>query len=463
MKQFLLMILVTVGGSVASLVEPFWGILLYYWLAVLRPQYMWNWALPVELRWSLIAAVVVVLSVVLNLDRVVDRTRINLISVLIVVYAVLLGVSVITAYDTVTAQIWGIEYYKILLMALIATMVIQHAWQVKAIALMVALMLGYVGWEMNMLYLVDGRLDIFHHGYGNLDNNGAGLLMSIGIMFAYCFAVTSRHIWQRAFFWFLGVLMLHAMLMSYSRGAMLAAIVGAVWLLIHHRPRLKAGMIAIVLCFVVSVLAGKEIRERFMSMTDHETDYSGQSRLASWQAGWKLSWDRPLVGQGIRNSNQYMYYYGADKAGRTIHNQYLQIAADSGIPAACVYLVILGLAVHNLRRSQLKCERFLRQDDQHKLYEITEHQLDEIDQYRNIALGIQGGLITFCFGAFFLSIEIVELPWLIITVAGLMPGLIEKHIDSMIPLEFRETSAAVEPLRPTGYLPRRRLDAIPTS
>ena len=86
-------------------------------------------------------------------------------------------ISVITAYDTATAQIYGIEYGKIILMSVMAIILIQHVGQIRMIATMILLMLGYIAWEINSLYLIDGRLDIFHHGYGTLDNNGAGLML----------------------------------------------------------------------------------------------------------------------------------------------------------------------------------------------------------------------------------------------------------------------------------------------
>jgi len=463
MKQFILMIFITCAGSVASLVEPFWGLLLYYWLAVLRPQYMWKWALPVDLRWSLIAALVIVLSLALNPSKILNQARLNLISGLMIGYGLLLILSVLSAHDTVTAQIWGIEYGKIILMALIAAVLIQTRQQIKIFSLMIALMLGYIAWEINSLYFFDGRLDIFHHGYGDLDNNGAGLLMAMGIPFAYSFAVSSRRIWQRGLFWFLAVLMLHAILMSYSRGAMLAAIVGAVWLLVNHRPRIQAGLIAIILCVVVSVLAGQEIRDRFISMTDRDRDYSAQSRLASWDAGWQLAWQRPLIGQGIRNSNQYTYYYGADNRGRTIHNQYLQIAADSGIPAACIYLVILAVAVTYLQQCRGMCRHYLNTYTHHQINEPSDDQLDEVKHLHNIALGIQGSIITFCAGAMFLSIELVELPWLLVTMAGVMPMIVGQHLHRLSTGELVGIPDTPQPLGHPRRVPGPQPRILPTA
>lgn len=435
MKQFLLMTVMSALASQAALFEPFWGILLYYTLAILRPQHMWAWALPVQVRWSLFAALVVVVSVMINLSKVAKTARFNIIAALMTIYGLLMILSTVSAYDTETAQVWGIEYGKIIFIALIATLLIQNTWQFRILGAMILLVIGYIAWEVNSLYVFDGRLDIFHHGYGGLDNNGAGLMLGMGIPFAYAFGISAGWRWQRVLSWFLGVLMLHAMMMTYSRGAMVATLAGAIWILIHHRPRVQSTLIALVLCAAVSVLAGQEIRERFLSTTSYERDYSAQSRFASWAAAWDLAWERPLLGQGIRNSYQFTYSYGADVRGRTIHNQWLQIAADSGVPAACVYTLMLGMAIAQLRRSRGSCRRYLEENALSMSPGRMDPQMLEIEQVRRIAMGCEASLITFMTGGVFLSVELVELPWFLIMLGGVMPNIVQQHLGQMAPAD----------------------------
>ncbi len=428
MKQFLLMIMVTLGGSAAALIEPFWGVLMYYTFAVLRPQYMWKWAFPIELRWSLFAAIVVVGSVLLNLSKTFSRARLNVPGALMIAYGMLLILSMLTAHDTATAQHWAIEYAKVILMAFMAMLVIQHLWQVRLIAVMMMLMLGYIAWEMNSLYFFNGRLDIFHNGYGDLDNNGAGLTMAMGMPIAYAFGVSALRSWQRWGSWFLGVLMLHTLLMSYSRGAMLAAVIGAIYLLINHTPRIQSALIALVLSAAVSVLAGQEIRERFLSIQNYETDYSAQLRLASWNAAWELIWQRPLIGQGIRSSSQFIFNYGADQQGRTIHNQFLQIAADSGIPAAMVYFAMLLIALLYLQNCRSMSRRYLLNHLRPRSPDSWNHPYVLIDQINRLSLGFQASLVTFLVGGIFLSLELIEITWLLVTLAGTMPYLLYQRL-----------------------------------
>ncbi len=462
MKQLIFMTVLSAFGTVAALTEPYWGMLLYYTFAMLRPQYLWAWALPVEIRWSLFAALVAIASMVLNFGKTIDRIRVNPIMMLMLVYGLLTALSVVTAYNPVLAQSWGIESGKVILMALLVSQSIKHLWQVRIVSLMVVLTLGYIAWHINSLYLFDGRLDIFHHGYGNLDNNGAALLLGTGTGIAYSFAVSARRLWQRGLAGFLGILMIHAMMMSYSRGAMLAAVVGAVWLVLNHRPRIHAAMIAAVLLVAISVMAGQEIRSRFLSTFRTNMDYSARSRLTSWAAGWDLAWDRPLIGQGVRNSSEFIFRYGADKRGRTIHNQFLQIAADSGFPAAGVYGAMLVTALVFLQRSRRRCEDYLQDCDHRRVPKPTDDQRELIEQIDRIALGCQGSLIMFMTGGVFLSLEAIELPWLIMAMAGVLPMALERHLHGLVHGENKspEHGPAHQPhTRHTPGLPRRPMPA----
>jgi len=66
-KQLIFMMVTMAYFSLRSFADPFWAVLLYYGLAVFRPQYIWEWALPQGIRWSLIAAIVAVVTLFLNI------------------------------------------------------------------------------------------------------------------------------------------------------------------------------------------------------------------------------------------------------------------------------------------------------------------------------------------------------------------------------------------------------------
>ena len=440
MKHFLFMLAVTLLGSIAAIAVPFWGVLLYYGFATLRPQYLWDWSLAQAptVRWSLGLALVTIVATCINMSDLLRSFRLNTVIVLLLAYASLMLLSMLTAYDTSKAFIWAEEYGKVFLMACIATMVVQRYWQVRAMAVMIAVCLGYIAYEVNYMYFLNGgRLDIYHHGYGGLDNNGAGALLVLGLPFVYFLAVTPVGKWnasRRIFFCVLGLVLLHAVMMTFSRGAMLTAALGIIWLLIHHRPRFQAAAVMGVLCVAVMFMAGDEIRERFISTADYQSDESAQSRFDSWEAAWNIALDNPLLGKGIRNSNDFSQNYGADLAGRTIHNQYLQIAADSGIPAAGIYITMIGVGIFGLRMARKRCldaEQDFEDGPEPRGPHTREELVSRARDGATLCLAIQTALLMFAFTSVFLSVEMVEVPWLLITLSGILPAALDRKLRGL--------------------------------
>lgn len=63
MKQTLLMFLLLFLGIVGAFVKgPFYGIAVYYFFSVLRPQYLWKWAIAVDIRWSFYVAIATIVA-----------------------------------------------------------------------------------------------------------------------------------------------------------------------------------------------------------------------------------------------------------------------------------------------------------------------------------------------------------------------------------------------------------------
>jgi len=429
MKQLIFLMVISTAGGLGAIYQPFWGVLLYYFLAVLRPQFLWGWALPFEWRWSLFAGLIVIGGVLLNARQTLFAARTNPVMWLAGLYGILYGISCLTAHNPALSQPWVIDAAKVLIMVVIASLVIKHLWQVWLMVAATVGALGYIAWNINSLYFFQGgRLDVFHQGFGGFDNNGAGLFLAMGIPMAIAFIgmrLTKRSRWAFFAAGAVVLMLMHAVMMTYSRGAMLAACVGVAWMLWNHRPRSQAVMGAIAVVLAIAVLSGPEIRERFMSTTDYQEDASAQSRLDSWHAGWKLAWVNPLTGMGVRNSAMFVHNYGADKHGRTIHSVYLQVAADSGIPAAVIYLSILGFSFFSLNRCRrLSAEFGLA----HRLEANAPPRVDRIIDTERLCIGIQGAILVFASGAVFLSVEIFELQWLVCLLAGVMPYALQNAI-----------------------------------
>ena len=273
--------------------------------------------------------------------------------------------------------------------------------------------LAYIAYEVNALYLSTGYLGIYKNGYGGLDNNGAGLMLAMGVPVCILLWDGIRGRW-RWFFLALVPVIVHAVLMTYSRGAMLSLLVVCPLTAVRSQRRLQMAVFGAVLFLgAIPVLAGPEIQARFFTLEKTEEDDSANSRRGSWAAAWNMAKDNPIFGVGIRNANLFSYQYGADIEGRTIHSQYLQIAADNGFVGMGLYIAMIASVWADTRF----CRRAVkgRNDLQSRRIYL-------------VATGVETSMAVFCFGGAFLSLENFELPFLMLLLGSQLAALVKGRL-----------------------------------
>src|SRR5919106_4547202 len=237
MKQTILMMLLLVGGTAGPVISgPFVGVVIYYLFAVLRPQSLWEWALVVNLSWSFYVGLATIISTALYFPRLATGKRFTAAHSAMIAFAVWITLSNFSALNREVSSFWYWEYLKIFAMFFCSSLVIGEFSQVRTLYMVALFSLGYIAYEMNILYFVDHRLDIYFVGFGGLDNNGAGLMVAMGVPMAYFMWQAYRQWWRWGFLVML-LLMLHAVLMSFSRGAMVALLVSSPLLIVRSKQK----------------------------------------------------------------------------------------------------------------------------------------------------------------------------------------------------------------------------------
>jgi probable O-glycosylation ligase (exosortase A-associated) len=450
MKQTILMIALTLVGTAGVFtVEPFLGVWVYYLFAVLRPQYMWVWSLPEGVNWSRYVALATLLALVghrlglfsfakLKAEEI-DRPKVfGPVHCWVAAFGVWVVLCYFLSPNHNPHPILGtnavfVEYIKILIMFFAASVLVRRIQQAWLLFLLIGGTIAYIAYEVNYLYFVNHYLGIYNNGYAGLDNNGAGLMLAMGVpVCLFLWEGIGR--WYRWAFLAVIPVIVHAVLMSYSRGAMLSLLVVCpIWLL-RSRRRVQLGLLYCLVALAVPVMAGKEIRARFSTIEHHEVDESANSRRAAWAAATRMANENPVFGVGLRCANLFSHQYGADMEGRTIHSQYLQIAADCGWVGMALYVGIYLALWLNLRRTF----RLLRGRED-----------EEARRAHAIAAGVEGATAVFCFGSVFLSLEVFELPYLLVLLSAQLPFLRGVVSATAAPPELGEQQpAAVFPNDP---------------
>jgi O-antigen ligase len=171
---------------------------------------------------------------------------------------------------------------------------------------------------------------------------GVLLLCDLVVISALVYRRRERRWWH----WASALLISLALLLSLTRGAWVALIAGVLALLAVRSP--KALLWLLPVFGLVLWLAPGPVLERVSSIADLE-DESNYDRLCMVYSGLRMIEERPLLGIGPDMVGRLYPIYRHPSAPFLerphLHNAFLQIAAERGIPALLAFLALLGGAV----------------------------------------------------------------------------------------------------------------------
>ncbi|NLW93922.1 MAG: O-antigen ligase family protein [Chlamydiae bacterium] len=229
-------------------------------------------------------------------------------------------------------------------------------------------------------------------------------------------------------------------MLAFSRGGYFAFVAGTLYICWLYKKWLfvLTAVVMLMLWQKPGLVLPQAVVERIEGTTvEYEADYgkskvrfesSSAGRIAIYTAGLKMVMRYPLLGVGYGQFPVRVGEYDSYAAGRDAHNAYLLIAAEMGIPALLVYLMIVF--------------RLLR-------YSLAIYRYGTDTMYRAVGMGFATGVIGFLvanfFGCRFNTTETVGVWWIL----AAMIVLIRKQ--SMM------TPGAVPPppvaVRPAGGTP----------
>lgn len=161
---------------------------------------------------------------------------------------------------------------------------------------------------------------------------------------------------QRVYWIFSGILLIAGILLSQSRGPWLvmAAMIFVSVLLVQKRYRWISAVVALLIP-VFMLLMSPALRTRVATLND-PTYHSNAERLRMWKTGWELIKQNPLFGVGPGHVKKAALPYETpdDLVGGGwghLHNTFIHLAAERGIPALLAFLVFMGCFVRSLWQS----------------------------------------------------------------------------------------------------------------
>lgn len=191
-------------------------------------------------------------------------------------------------------------------------------------------------------------------------------------------------------------------LATLSRGALVGLACLAVWAVVTRRVPLMgvlAGLgTALAVAGLAYVFVGPLVQERVGEKQNIASE-NVDSRFAYWGAAVRMSADHPLVGVGpggfAAEAGRYGTGFSVLGGSRAVHNSYLEILAENGVPALAAFVAFLAGTWSVLARA------------------VRTGRDDGDREGRRLATTMQATLVVALVGATFLSVQLFTPFWLI--------------------------------------------------
>lgn len=248
-------------------------------------------------------------------------------------------------------------------------------------------------------------------GVGLYEPNYLATILALLIPLAFVFASQERRparhwLWMAA-----GLVLVLELFLTSSRGGFVG-LLAAGMVFVYRRRGLGAaagivGLLLAVLLVVPSDLGSRALATIFQDegAAPAGLEQSNRAHVALFWAALRMIADNPLFGVGPLNFKELSTLYTGLDQGNIAHNSFLEIAAEFGLPALAVFLVLVGSAVRTLERAT-----HLRGSP-------------AAGELAGWAEGLRAGLIGFLVAGCFISAQYEKVLWLAVFLSIVLGAL----------------------------------------
>jgi O-antigen ligase len=249
-------------------------------------------------------------------------------------------------------------------------------------------------------------------GVGLYESNYLATILVLLVPIAFALSSQERQPMRRAFWAGCGLLLVLMVFLASSRGAFVGLL--AAGMIFVYRRRGLGGAVAVMLVLLGSVLLlPTDLGTRAMATLFQDggklppgLEQSNRAHVALFWAALRMIGDNPLIGVGPLNFKALSTLYTGLDQGNIAHNSFLEIAAELGLPALGVFLLVLAAAFRVLGRAT-------RATGSPEAYELA-----------GWAEGLRSGLLGFLVAGCFISAQYEKVLWLSVFLTIVLGALV---------------------------------------
>jgi putative inorganic carbon (hco3(-)) transporter len=388
-----------VACAPVCLFYPYLGVLMSSWIAYFNPhQFAWGFANSFP-----VAQVIVIPTLIGTfLTKDINRRVVTREFILLLLFWTWVCVTMInTHFEPMFADhielgtVRLIEFSKIMVLTLLTIFLVTSQKKLKYLLMVTSFSLGLIALKGTVFgILTGGQFRVWGPPRSFIaDNNDFGLALNMIIPMLFFLGRDEENRKLKIAFRVVFICSVVAVLLTYSRGAMLGVTAVMSMIALKSRHKLIAGFLVVTAAFLVITFAPHAWMARMGALAGGQLDGSAQERLTSWGFAWNLAKNYPITGGGFECFTPNLFATFSPRDARTWlggltssgpHSIYFQVLGEQGFVGLGIFLGLLASCLLSARRLRKQAAR--------------DPALAWIDSYAQIVeLGILGYMVS---GAF---------------------------------------------------------------
>jgi probable O-glycosylation ligase (exosortase A-associated) len=399
--------------TIPAIVRPPLALMIWVVMDYMNPHRLCHTWAKLGIPFSMISAAVTVFS--LLAAPVPKRFPITRETVLLVLFVIWMSITTVTALNPYVAQWEWDRAVKIQLLVLATLVVVYDRRVLDWLIWTLVGSLGFYGIKGGLFTIMRGghhRVIGPQYTFIEDNNNLALVLVTIIPLMRYLMLQSSSRLVRHG----LGggmVLIVAAVLGSYSRGGLLALGAMTVFLLMKSRNRLLLGLLLLVSVPAIVQMMPQAWFDRVNSIVYYHEDNSVKGRFNAWAFGWNVAVDRPLVGGGfgVFTKEMFKVYAPDPEDDHEAHNIFVKVLAEHGFVALGLFVLLWFFS--------WKSAAWVRKVSVH---------VEELTWARDLASMIQVAMVAFVVGGSALNLSYFGLPYHLMVIAVITKQIVRQTL-----------------------------------
>lgn len=422
-----LLIFAIVFGSIPFILKrPVVGVLMFTWLSLMNPHRL-TYGAAYDFPFAAMIAAVTLFSLLISTQP--KKFPFTPVTVLLIVFMGWMTLTGFFAYEPDLAWKEWNRVLKTYLMILVAILALHTEKDIKALAWVIALSIGFYGLKGGVFTLLSGGSSHVFGPEGSYiqDNNALALALITALPIIYYLQSHSGNKWLRLGFTGISILTIISAAGSYSRGALLGGSAMLFFLWAKSHKKLRTGVALLLIVPAIYFLMPEKWFDRMGTIDNYQEDASALGRINAWYFAANLAADNFLGGgYHVFTKKMFLVYAPYPLDHHAAHSIYFQVLGEHGFIGLMMFVMLMLLSWRTASRIIKFCKNNM-----------------DLRWASDLATMCQVSIIGYAVGGAFLTLAYYDLYYYVIALLVLLEKLLIPNSKARI----KETLTALSSRR----------------